>query len=74
MLLFDPGSSPLSLCARNVLNVDYIGQGAQVTILSDCRLSVKPENVSLRGGLCAFVVRFLRETVAGRKSSKSQGW
>jgi hypothetical protein len=54
MLLFDPGSSPLGLCARNVLKVEDVGQGAQVTILSDCRLSVKPENASLRGGLCAF--------------------
>jgi hypothetical protein len=38
MLLFDPGSSPLGLCARNVLKVEDVGQGAQVTILSDCRL------------------------------------
>jgi hypothetical protein len=37
MLLFDPGSSPLGLCARNVLKVEDVGQGAQVTILSDCR-------------------------------------
>jgi hypothetical protein len=37
MLVFDPGSSPLGLCARNVLKVEDVGQGAQVTILSDCR-------------------------------------
>ena len=37
MLLFDPGSSLSGLCAKNLLKVEDVGQGAQVTILSDCR-------------------------------------
>jgi hypothetical protein len=52
MLLFDPGSSPLGLRARNVLKVEDVGKGAQVTILSDCRTS--------RGLPFAALMRFLR--------------